>query len=216
MNKHICTTDTTTKAKLDQVDAQYQAEKLAEQQRNLAIMAEYDKYIPEVAYCIAGCVKPTEATEGMFPYVKGGRIHQDSLLAAICWAKALELGLTFEDNPYSHNYGKFSDGSSGVLSFVRHEYREEFKIWEEGTLLPTLEKLLGRRYKRIHDGDMFGDYWYVPDDETMGEYLTYSKQVPYIFFFFPLFGQIYLVCVIWAVIYALFTKKWFGASKQER
>ena len=209
MNKQICTTDTTTKAKLDQVDAQYQAEKLAEQKRNLAIMAEYDKYIPEVAYCIAGCVKPTKATEGMFPYVKGGRINQDSLLAALCWAKALELGLTFEDNPYSDRYGQFSDDSCGVLSFVRYEYREEFKIWEEGTLLPTLEKLLGRKYKRTHDGEMFGDYWYVPDDETVGEYLTYNKQMPYTFFFFPLLGQFYLLCVIWFIIYALFTKKWF-------
>lgn len=214
MNKQICTTDTTTKAKLDQAEAQYQAEKLAEQQRNLAIMAEYEKYIPEVAYCIAGCVKPTVATEGMFPYVKGGRIRQDSLLAAICWAKALELGITFEDNPYNPNYGEFSDGSSGKLIYNRHRRGEVFKIWEEETLLPTLEKLLGRRYKRTHDGEMFGDYWYVPDDETVGEYLTYSKQMPYTFFFYPLLGQIYLMCMIWAVIYALFTKKWFVASKK--
>lgn len=215
MNKQICTTDTTTKAKLDQAEAQYQAEKLAEQQRNLAIMAEYDKYIPEVAYCIAGCVKPTEATEGMFPYVKGGRIRQDSLLAAICWAKALELGLTFEDNPYHQNCGEFSDGSSGKIIYNRQRNGETFKIWEEGTLLPTLEKLLGRRYKRTHDGEMFGDYWYVPDDETVGEYLTYSKQMPYALFLFPIFGQIYLMCMIWAVIYALFTKKWFGGKKGE-
>lgn len=209
MNKQICAADTTTKAKLDQAEAQYQAEKLADQQRSLAVMAEYDKYIPEVAYCIAGCVKPTKATEGMFPYVKGGRIHQDSLLAALCWAKALEFGLTFEDNPYSDRYGKFSDDSRGILSFVRYEYREEFKIWEEGTLLPTLEKLLGRRYKRIHDGGVFGDDWYTPDDETVGEYMKYKKEVEYSFILYPVVGQIYLMGIICWFIYALFTKKWF-------
>lgn len=204
---NICETNKTAQAKLDAATTKYEQEKAAEFDKDFALISQFDKYIEDVCYCLAGCAKPNAATEGMFPRIKGGRILLPSILSALCHAHAIESGLTYGDNPYSNRYGQFSDGSLGLNNYDIRNTKAMYH-WQQTVLLPKLGEYTGRQYKEKHDGEMFGDYWLMPEDETYSEYMAYWKPAPYSLFFFPLIGQYYFLCFIVNIIYAAFTKKW--------
>lgn len=209
MNKQICKTNKTCQEKLDVANKQFIDAKKAEFDADLQYINQFNKHIEDVCYCLAGCAKPTEATEGLFPVVSGGRIKLPSLFDALSQVHALECGLKYEDNPYSNRYGKFSDGSVGLGFYDRYEKREVMDHWLNTVLLPQLKGHLGRSYTKEHDGEMFGDWWLKPDDETVVEYMTYWKPAPYSLFFFPLLGQVYFITFILRIIYAISTRKWY-------
>ena len=208
MNKQICQTNTTCQEKLDSANKKFNEAEKAEFDANLSYINQFSVYIEDVCYCIAGCAKPTKATGGLFPTVSGGRINLPSLLDAFCYAHAITCGLEYVSNPYALDSGKFSDGSVGLGFYDHYQKRNAMNHWLNTVLLPQMEKHLGRSYTREHDGEMFGDWWLKPDDETVGEYMQYWKPAPYSLFFFPLLGQFYFISFILTFIYATFTKKW--------
>lgn len=212
MNKQICDTNSSMGDSLKQIEQDGLDRDDAFFRQNLRELSGFEKYIPDVCFCIAGCAKPTKYTEMLFPRVKGGRISEDSLFDAICHAYALDHGLKYQDNPY---VGKgFSDSKiKPISSYFYSEYNGVGNYWCKTKLIPQLKQHLGRDYTREHDGEMFGEYWLAPKDETVAEYMTYWKPTPYILFFFPLFGQFYFLCFIANLLFALFTKKWSGEVK---
>lgn len=211
MNKSICETNKQAPELLSKAQSKWEAERNAEYEAEIAKLQGYEKYIPDLCYILAGCVEPTKANADVFPHGRGARLVEYSVLGSLCHFKAIDEGLTFEDNPYSHDFNLYSDGSSGIASSnLTESERKARQDWERNVLYPQINANTGREYYRKYDGGMFGDYWLVPKDETVREYMSYKKEFPLEVLLMPLIGQIYLMCLIWSLIVAIFTKKWFA------